>query len=197
MPQKALLYDPDLLRITPMSPARHIRGRENFNLGSELMVGHKVGLSTDVEIPSGGPRRRDTNVISMLRSGEMRLPIERAPALAHALGIDEKTLIRTAMTEYMPETWNALAGAGSAFPEIQINVKGPSPMIEQFKDLCLKERRTYLRRSRAETKMHSVNLLGQSLMARDFDRQVAELQIRAAVLNGYTALGIPITEPIE
>ena len=33
-------------------------------------------------------------------------------------------------------------------------------------------------------------------MARDFDRQVAELQIRAAVLNGYTALGIPITEPV-
>jgi hypothetical protein len=53
----------------------------------------------------------------------------------------------------------------------------------------------YHRRSRAETKMHCVKLLGQSLMARDFDRQVAELQVRAAVLNGYTALGIPVTEP--
>ncbi|MDN7133789.1 hypothetical protein JNO04_15700 [Halomonas sp. MC140] len=31
---------------------------------------------------------------------------------------------------------------------------------------------------------------------RDFDRQVTELQIRAAVLNGYTALGIPVTEPM-
>ena len=54
----------------------------------------------------------------------------------------------------------------------------------------------YHRRSRAETKMNCVKLLGQSLMARDFDRQVAELQIRAAVLNGYTALGIPVTEPV-
>ncbi|WP_037266482.1 IS5 family transposase [Roseivivax halodurans] len=53
----------------------------------------------------------------------------------------------------------------------------------------------YHRRSRAETKMHCVKLLGQSLMARDFDRQVAELQVRAAVLNGYIALGIPVTEP--
>lgn len=26
-----------------------------------------------------------------------------------------------------------------------------------------------------------------------FDRQVAELQVRIAVLNGYTALGIPVT----
>ncbi len=52
----------------------------------------------------------------------------------------------------------------------------------------------YHRRSRVETKMHCVKLLGQSLMARDFDRQVAEIQIRVAVLNRYTALGIPVTE---
>ncbi len=51
----------------------------------------------------------------------------------------------------------------------------------------------YHRRSRAETKMHCVKLLGQRLMARDFDRQVAEFQIRVTVLNGYTALGIPVT----
>ena len=55
----------------------------------------------------------------------------------------------------------------------------------------------YHRRSRVETKMHCVKLLGQRLMARDFDRQVAELQVRIAVLNGYTALGIPVTEAVE
>lgn len=54
----------------------------------------------------------------------------------------------------------------------------------------------YHRRSRVETKMHCMKLLGQRLMARDFDRQVAELQVRIAVLNGYTALGIPVTEPV-
>lgn len=42
--------------------------------------------------------------------------------------------------------------------------------------------------------MHCVKLLGQRLMARNFDRQVAELQVRIAVPNGYTALGIPVTE---
>ena len=52
----------------------------------------------------------------------------------------------------------------------------------------------YHRRSRAETKMHCVKLLGQRLSARDFDRQVAEVQIRVAVLNGFTALGTPTTE---
>ena len=41
-----------------------------------------------------------------------------------------------------------------------------------------------------------MKLLGQSLMARDFERQVAEIQIRIAVLNRYTALGIPVTVSI-
>jgi len=36
----------------------------------------------------------------------------------------------------------------------------------------------YHRRSRVETKMHCVKLLGQRLMARDFDRQVTEIQLR-------------------
>ncbi|RJE78796.1 IS5 family transposase [Paracoccus sp. JM45] len=51
----------------------------------------------------------------------------------------------------------------------------------------------YHRRSRVETKMNFVKLLGQRLMSRDFDRQVAEVQIRAAVMNRFTALGIPVT----
>jgi hypothetical protein len=51
----------------------------------------------------------------------------------------------------------------------------------------------YHRRSRVETKMHCVKLLGQRLSARDFNRQVAEIQIRAAILNGFTALSIPCT----
>ncbi|GLP85666.1 IS5 family transposase [Tritonibacter mobilis] len=51
----------------------------------------------------------------------------------------------------------------------------------------------YHRRSRVETKINCVKLLGQRLMSRDFDRQVAEVQIRAAVMNRFTALGIPVT----
>lgn len=50
----------------------------------------------------------------------------------------------------------------------------------------------YSRRSRAETKLHSVKFLGQRLSARDFERQVAEVQDRFAVLNGFAAPGTPI-----
>ena len=51
----------------------------------------------------------------------------------------------------------------------------------------------YHRRSLVETEMRRFKLLGERIMARDFDRQVAELQVRAAVLNGFTRLGTPIT----
>ena len=43
----------------------------------------------------------------------------------------------------MPETWNVISGATPAFPEIQINVKGPAPVMERFKTICAAERRTY------------------------------------------------------
>jgi len=45
--------------------------------------------------------------------------------------------------------------------------------------------------------MHCVKLLGQRLAARDFDRRAAEIQIRAAILNGFTVLGIPRTETVS
>ena len=44
--------------------------------------------------------------------------------------------------------------------------------------------------------MHCVKLLGQRLSARDFQRQMAEFQVRVAVLNGFTALGRPHTEAV-
>jgi hypothetical protein len=54
----------------------------------------------------------------------------------------------------------------------------------------------YHRRSRVETKMHHVKLLGQRLMARDFDREVAELPVRITVPNACAAPGIPVTETL-
>jgi hypothetical protein len=52
------------------------------------------------------------------------------------------------------------------------------------------------RPSCVETKMHCAKLLGQRPAVRDFDRQVAEFQFRVAVLNGFTALGIAVTEAV-
>jgi hypothetical protein len=48
----------------------------------------------------------------------------------------------------------------------------------------------------ARQAMHCVKLLGQRLVAQDFDPQVAAVQVRIAVINGYTALGVPVTETV-
>ncbi|PXF30582.1 transposase, partial [Pokkaliibacter plantistimulans] len=47
--------------------------------------------------------------------------------------------------------------------------------------------------SLVETKMRCFKRLGERVMAKDFDRQVAELQVRAAILNRFTQLGTPMT----
>ncbi len=54
----------------------------------------------------------------------------------------------------------------------------------------------YHRRSLVETKMRCFKLLGERVKARLFNSQVAELQIRAALLNRFTHLGTPITVAI-
>lgn len=54
----------------------------------------------------------------------------------------------------------------------------------------------YHRRSRVETKMNGMKRPDQNLMSRDFDRQTAEFQVRIAILNRFTALGTPVTQPV-
>lgn len=81
------------------------------------------------------------NVISMMRTGEMRIPIERIPAFAKATGIDVELLTRTAMAEYMPEAWKVLAVAPPQ--EVQLNIRAGTPVVERFKTICQIERRSY------------------------------------------------------
>jgi hypothetical protein len=55
----------------------------------------------------------------------------------------------------------------------------------------------YHRRSLVEARMHCFKRLGERIMARDFDRQVAELQVCAAGQNRFTRLGTPVTIPMS
>lgn len=55
----------------------------------------------------------------------------------------------------------------------------------------------YHPRSLVETKMHCIKLLGEGLMAIDFDRQVTEIKARAVVLNTFTQLGTPTTQRLR
>jgi len=51
------------------------------------------------------------NVISMMKTGHTKVPIDRIPALADALGVPAFAFLRTAMLEYQPEVWDSLTKA--------------------------------------------------------------------------------------
>jgi hypothetical protein len=48
------------------------------------------------------------NVISMMRLGRMKVPLDRIPDIADACGADDRHFLRIAMAEYHPEVWNVL-----------------------------------------------------------------------------------------
>ena len=86
--------------------------------------------------------------------------------------------------------WRGRPKRGTAI--IKIPWSGPLATIERISPPKPRRDKDGL----CKPKVREAKLLGQRLMARDFDRQVAELQVRIAVLNGYTTLGIPVTETV-
>jgi hypothetical protein len=60
------------------------------------------------------------------------------------------------------------------------------PRREQLSDGC--------EQTTAGQRMHGVILMGLRLFVRNLDRQTGETQIRVAVRNRYTAVGILVTK---
>ena len=48
------------------------------------------------------------NVISMMRTGEMKVPLDRIPMLADALTVDAGYFLRLALAEYHPDVYTVL-----------------------------------------------------------------------------------------
>ena len=74
-------------------------------------------------------------MISMLKSGEIRMPIERIPAFAVATGIDALSLTRVAMSAHMPETWAVLAAPAAPVQEAQLKIRAPGAVVEASGEL--------------------------------------------------------------
>lgn len=45
------------------------------------------------------------NVLSMMKKGTTKIPVEKVPALARATGVDPAQMLRIVMTEYNPDVW--------------------------------------------------------------------------------------------
>ena len=48
------------------------------------------------------------NIITMIKQGRTKLPVERIPALSKALSVDMGEMVALAMSEYYPELYGAL-----------------------------------------------------------------------------------------
>jgi transcriptional regulator with XRE-family HTH domain len=48
------------------------------------------------------------NVISMMKLGQTKIPVDKAPAFAKALGVDPAHFMGLVLQEYMPEVWKTL-----------------------------------------------------------------------------------------
>jgi hypothetical protein len=50
------------------------------------------------------------NIITMIKTGATKLPINKVGPLARALHVDPAHLLRLVMEEYLPETWETIQG---------------------------------------------------------------------------------------
>lgn len=48
------------------------------------------------------------NIVTMMKRGHTKVPIDKAPAFARALGVDAAHFLRIVMAEYYPENWKVL-----------------------------------------------------------------------------------------
>lgn len=56
------------------------------------------------------------NIISMMKKGVTKVPIDKIPALSTSLGIDPVQLLRLAMHEYQPEVWETITKVMGEIP---------------------------------------------------------------------------------
>lgn len=69
-------------------------------LAHQLMLSERSQKSVAEEL--GYPNQ---NILSAMKAGITKVPINKVPAFAQALGVDKKHFLRLVMTEYMPEAW--------------------------------------------------------------------------------------------
>ncbi len=52
----------------------------------------------------------DLKAVRMIKTGKMRLPVNKVAAFAKAVVMDPRTLLEAVLTEYSPEIWTAISG---------------------------------------------------------------------------------------
>jgi transcriptional regulator with XRE-family HTH domain len=73
------------------------------------------------------------NLISMIKMGRSKLPVQKIGPFAKALGVDPAFLFKLAMSEYSPETWATINEIQGAIP-VTHNERGILEEIRKLSD---------------------------------------------------------------
>jgi len=88
-----------------------------MNVSKEVGRPRTVAEYLDWQIHLCGRKQRDMakdmgfdkpNIITMIKQGKTKLPLDKVGRMAKAIGVDPIFLFRMCMNEYMPETWTAI-----------------------------------------------------------------------------------------
>ncbi len=176
-----------------------------------LEVVHRPVLATSLGVRSPTRPADATEPRAIEVTGSRVGDAPMLPQLLDQIPIEERISTVTADGAYDTRTSHAAIAARQACAVIPVRRNGrrwkeTTPGAQARNEILLASRRFgrpisknwsgYHQRSRIEAKMRCLELLGERLMARTFDRQTAELQIRAAVLNRFTQLGTPQTRRV-
>jgi len=83
---------------TPSAAAEYLRKQIDALAG--IKTQREIALEAGYEKP---------NVISMMKTGQVRIPLDKVPALAKAIHVDPAYLFRLVMMEYWPDRADAVA----------------------------------------------------------------------------------------
>lgn len=95
--------------VSTKPPASKLQSNVARYIDLQLQAIAPLKNASKVADEAGLPQR---NLLSMIRSGQTKLPFERIAGLAHALGINEVHLFRLALDEYLPAVKNLLEETG-------------------------------------------------------------------------------------
>ena len=112
----------------PTSPTADFLGRAIDAAGlTHVEIAERAGF--------GAP-----NVISMMRTGRMKVPLDRIPDLAAACGVSERQFLRVAMAEYHPEVWDVLrASFGDVLTQTEQDLLAVYRLFDADGDIVIDE----------------------------------------------------------
>lgn len=73
-------------------------------LSQAIEISGKTQLEIAREVGYSRP-----NVLSMMKQGQTKVPIDKVPGLAEACGVDPASFLRLVLREYMPETYKVIS----------------------------------------------------------------------------------------